>query len=728
MTLKRAGRGVAVALCVMAGVMAGGVPAAAQTPSAAENLVKEARQAYDNTEYERARELLDSVIAQLGTGVEQRALLVNAHELRARTRVNLDDEDGARTDFRTLLLLDPGYLLSAQVAPRVLALFEEVKKTTVGTIALEVTPADALVMLDDKRITTTTPTFDLVGGTHTITASRTGYAGATQTFTVVPGTDPQRIVLALNRTTSSLVLMTSPANVEIVIDGVSRGVTELDPDAKGEAGASVSKKFTIADLQNGRHRIQLRRECYVSAERELDVPKPGDYNLESTKLMPAVASVTITSNAPNATVFVDDTPKGPAPLVLDDVCEGQHDIEVRTAFGRHLRRFTLKPGQREAFQARVRPAFALISDSGAAGDVRGGPDLRMVAENAFQTSGVITLVAPQDKRAQALMAADQLPIDWLAFDILRQPIGKATTIGAPARAEIAGKMMRALSVQGLAAVARDPSGQPNDMLLILLAPGSSEPDVIKWRLEDPASIRDAVRQLDQTPTLYRSSIGVLPIDVHDVDGAVVIAVNPGSSSELAGLRPGDTIVNANGGAIRGVAELAIAVNARQAGDMMRLGVVDPAGAARNVDVAVHAVPNVVSLADRGLLTNKLAVEFTYRTAFIGNPLDEVAVRLNLATLALRLNNSPEATREIERVAGVLKDGKVPGALVESLRGTADFLQGHAAEASGDAAGAERAWRAAATSSGILLSEDGTEPVKDAVEQRLSQLTSTRPGR
>jgi hypothetical protein len=352
--------------------------------------------------------------------------------------------------------------------------------------------------------------------------------------------------------------------------------------------------------------------------------------------------------------------------------------------------------------------------------VRGGPDLRLSAELAFQDTDAITLFAPPEKRAAELMTTDQLPIDWLAFDPLRRPLGRAATIGEPARIEFGTKMARTLASQGIAAVARDPAGTPADMLLILLAPGSAEPDVIRWRLDDPQTVREAVRQLDQAPQLFRASMGVLAIDVQEVDGAVVVSVNTGSSGVAAGIRPGDTIVNAGGAPVTGVVQLLASINAKQAGQALALELKDAAGTSRKADVVVQAVPNLVSLADRALLSNKLAVEYGFRTAGLTDALDEVAVRLNLAALAIRLRNRNDATRDLERVLKVLSEGRIPPALTDALTGTTQYLLGIAAEASGDSASAERAWRTAAQSSSNLLT-DGGEPVRDLAEQRLNQM-------
>ena len=710
-------------------VVAGAVSAFAQSTPADDPMLAEARRAYDATDYEHARELLDSVIAEIGrtSRPEQRPVLGAAYELRARTRFNLKNEDGARTDFRAMLLVDPQYQLAAQVGPRVLALFEEVKKTTVGSVAVKVTPADAVVTLDESKIPSEVASLNLAGGTHTIAATRTGYGPTTQSFTVVPGTDPQTIALVLERISSTIAVITSPANVEVLVDGVSRGVTEPDLEAKPGASGPVSKRFVLADMQNGRHRFEFRRDCYIGTQQEFDVARPSDYQMDPVSLVAAVATVSFDANVPGATVFIDDAPRGPVPLTISDICEGSHTIEVRSAFGRHLKRLELKPGQREVFQARIRPAFAIVSDSGAAGEVRGGADIRLVGEAAFQDTNSITLFAPPAKRVSDLLTADQLPVDWLAFDLIGRPIGKASTIGDPARVAILSRLAKSLNVQGIAAVARNPGGDQSDMLLMLFAPGSAVPDVVRWRTDGPLGVREAVRLLDQVPQLFHSSIGVAAIDVQDTDAAVVVAVSPGSGAEAAGIKVGDAIVSAGGAAVTSVVQLTLSIEAHPAGKPLAIEVKDLAGVSRKADVTVQAIPNVVSLADQALLSNALALQYGYRSSSLADALEEVTVRLNIAALALRLRNRVDAIRELEGVARLTADGRVPPSLADAVNGTTQYLLGLALNAEGDVTGAERAWRTAAQSRSSLLVDNG-EPIKELSEQRLKQSTALGAGR
>jgi len=703
--MKMANQRFGVFVCALLSVIltASGVAYAQARPTDA--VLTEARQAYDATDYERALGLLDSVIAGLGGNPatpDLRQVLVAAYELRARTRINLRNPDGARTDFRALLLLDPSYLLSAQVGPRVAPIFEEVKKTTVGSISVLVTPADAQVTVDDTKIATEVKAMNLVGGLHNISALRTGYKATTQQFAVVPGTEQQVITLVLERVSSNLAIITSPANITVLVDGVTRGVTELDAEGKAADGGLLSKRFIITDLPNGRHKVEFKRECFLSSEQDFDVEKPSDYKIEAVKLTPAVATVTVNGTAPGATVFVDDTPRGPVPTTLDDICQGAHIFEVRTSFGRHVKRMDLKAGQRESFQANIRPAFALITDSGAQAGIRGGQDLRLAAENAFAESSTITLFAPPEKVAADVLSADSLPADWLWFDMLRRPQGAAATIAEQARGIFAAGIARKLNAQGVAAVAREPGGDQAAMLLILMAPGSTEPDVFKWRLDNPQSTRDTLRELDQVPPLFRASIGVLGIDVEDIDGVVVAAVDRAGGAELAGVKAGEIITGVNGAPVRGAVDLLGSIRTKAAGEKVSLDLKDRSGMARKIDVAIQSVPNVVSLADKDLPANKLLLEYGYRTSALANALEETAVRLNVAALSLRLKNRAAALQELKRVVDVVAEGRIPQPLSDSIGGTAQYLTGLAAEESGDSRGAEAAWRQAAQSQGTLL--------------------------
>ena len=693
--------------------------------------VEEARQAFEATNYEQTRDLLDGLISRIsgGTGdAAQRQTLLAAYELRGRARLVLRDEEGARSDFRTVLSMNPSAALAPQAGPRALEVFDDVRRLTVREVVISVSPADAIVTLGSVRVTDRPATMLLViGGSYEIAATRGGYRSKAQNLAIVPGTGPLEVPIELEREFATLMVMTAPANVEVLIDGAARGRTEPDPAAAAQAalGASaISKPLLLDNVTAGRHRLEFRRDCYISSEQTLDIERPDDVKVPLVRLTPAVASVAISSDVAGATIFVDDAPRGAPPQTLSDLCQGPHVIEVRTRGGRHVRRLDARAGQQETFVARVRPAFAIVSDSGANAGSVGAPDLRLMTETVFQDSKTVTLFASPATRTQELIAADTLPVDWLAFDTLRRPIAGATKVGELARRGTGGRLAKAFDAQGVAAVARDPAGDRSDMLLILLAPGSAKPDVLKWRVDNPVSVRQAASRMDDIPAITRASIGALAIDVLDVPGAVIASIEPGGAAATASLQPGEAIVSVGTTAVTSAAQLLTLVNAHPSSQPLSLEVRDRAGTSRKVDVTAQRVPRLVEERDQTVLSNVLAVQFASQAYSAPTPLDEVAVRLNLAGALMRVGNWNDATRELEAVIKLAAGGPFAAPVKDAITGSAQYLLGACAEASGDAPGAERAWGVAAQSSSALLT-DGAEPIKELAERRLAELRQSR---
>lgn len=693
--------------------------------------IEEARQAFEATNYEQTRDLLDGLISRISAGTgdaAQRQTLLAAYELRGRARLLTRDEEGARSDFRTVLSMNPSAELPAQAGPRALEVFDEVRKLSVREVVVTVRPADAVVTLGALRLNDRPAVVPLaIGSSHEIVATRSGYRSKAQTLTIVPGTGPLEVPLELEREFATLTLLTAPANVEVLVDGASRGRTEPDPKAAGQTPAGVaasSRPLLVDNVTAGRHRVEFRRDCYIGSEQTIDIERPDDVKIPLVRLMPAVASVEISSDASGGTIFVDDAPRGAPPQTLTDLCQGPHVIEVRTRAGRHMRRLDVKAGQKETFVARVRPAFAIVSDSGANAGIVGAPDLRLMAETVFQDAKTVTLFASPATRTQELVAADSLPVDWLAFDPLRRPMAGAVKVGELARRGTGGRLAKAFDAQGVAAVARDPAGDRSDMLLILLAPGSAKPDVLRWRVDSPASVRQAAGRMDDVPAVTRSSLGLLAIDVLDVSGAVIVSVEPGGGAAAAGLQPGEAIVSASGTSVTSAAQLLALVNAHPPAQPLSVEIRDRVGTTRKVDVTAQRVPRLVAERDQTVLSNVLAVQFASQAYSAPTPLDEVAIRLNLAGALMRVDNWSDATRELESVIKLTASSSFVPSVKDAITGSAQYLLGACAEASGDAPAAERAWGLAAQSSSALLT-DGAEPIKELAERRLADLRQSR---
>src|SRR5262249_18769788 len=144
-----------------------------------------------------------------------------------RSKYGLDNEPGARADFAALLRLDPVYTLTGQVSPRVVAIFDDVVKSIVSQIKLTITPPTAEVRVDGV-ISPSNAMMPIAVGDHTIAAKQAGYRAVTQPATVIAG-QMAEVTIALERVSSVLAVVTAPAGVQVVIDGVSHGKTEPGP-------------------------------------------------------------------------------------------------------------------------------------------------------------------------------------------------------------------------------------------------------------------------------------------------------------------------------------------------------------------------------------------------------------------------------------------------------------------------------------------------------------------
>lgn len=684
----------------------------------------EAKRLFDTLNYEQAATALDRLVAGMPAPPIRDLALVrvfaNAYELRARARFFLGDVDGAKSDFRALVRIAPGYEIS-QVSAKVKAVYDEVVKTSLGRIVLNLTPADAELEIDGVPFAAVAGPIPVSVGSHTIAARRSGCRPASQSISVAAGAS-QEVVLVLERVSASLQFVTVPPGAEIVVDGAGRGRTEAGalppsyadwPGKLGLAAEAFSKPFTLDDLPLGTHVIEFQLPCHTPVERRVVVEKLDDYRLDPVRLQKAVASVYVDSPTAGVTVLLDGEPRGPAPLSLDDVCEGGHVVEMRSPSGRYLQRIAAKTGDKLTVQGTIKPAVALLAVNGLPEGYR-GPDLRLGIERALSGARSLTFFAPPAEKVQQALKTESLSSGWLAFDRSRRPMGTAASaITDGARLELARRLGTVLEVQGLAEATVRPGGDRNEYLLTILSADSAQPDVLEITLENPPSINAAILRLDAAPAFYRPSVGLSVADVLDVPGAVVIGVDGGAGR--AALSPGDVIVQAGGKPVPDAAAFGATLAARQANEKLAVEARDRAGAVRRAELNVSMAPRLLAMSDQTWMFNSLVLSLRSRLVGAGGQADDV-IRLNLAVALMRVGNWADARAELGRVT------LPPGPGVSN--GTVQYLLGLCHEALGQPADADRAWRAAATDAESLLTEDGPA-IKDLAERKLSALGGRR---
>ena len=682
--------------------------------AAADPQYAEAKRLFEALDYESAIRALDLAVAGLEVRPAQdpvrRELLPNAYEMRARSKFGLGDQNGAKADFIALLKVDAGHALTGQVSPRVVTLFEDAVKQTVTTLNLAVTPPTAKIELDGVPVSANN-TLPVTIGDHIVSADQIGYRKAQQNFSAEAG-KPAAVEIALERVSSVLNILTAPADVEVTIDGVKRGKTAAGPppasynDAIARANvpaAQVSSVMVVADVPVGAHVIEATRDCYVKVETRVPIEKPDDYTIGPIALKHAVASLAVRSNDPGAQVFVDGQARGAAPYTTPDLCEGEHTVELRSAAGRYFKRVQARTGDSVSIDGVLKPAFAVVS---AFGQAAGSPDLRTVVERVFDPAVSVTMFAPPADQADQALKANQLTPSWLAFDANKRPMGTSPDVVPAMRRDAAAKLAATFGAQGVASVTLL---DRNRVVVSLLAAVSGDPDVIEVSLDNADSVKNAIAYVDRMPSLFRPSIGVIAINVADVAGAVVTAVDPSGPAAKAGIHVGDTLVKANNQPVADAAALATLLGSRKGNDDLALEVKDRTGAAKRTDLKIAMTPRLIGIADQTLVVNAILVGLKARLLGTPDPTEEAVLRLNLAAALARVEAWSDAKTELQRV-------KLPeGAGV--AEGTVQYLLGLCAERLGNRAEAETAFKAAATSDS-LLTEDGP-PVKELAQAKLT---------
>jgi hypothetical protein len=237
--------------------------------------------------------------------------------------------------------------------------------------------------------------------------------------------------------------------------------------------------------------VELRRDCFVAVTQRVEVERPDDYTVGPVTLRPAVATVSMTATQQGAQVFIDGRERGVAPLKVTDVCEGAHVVEFRTRFGSDSKRIDAKAGVDVSVEGTLKPAFAIVSTSGAAA---AQPDLRVIVERVFASAQSVRLVAPPPDEAEKALKANQLSVDWLATDAAGRPVGASAQLAGAVRNEMSSKLADAFRVQGVASVT---SIDPSRVIVALLSAGSGAPDVLEVTLDNQQSVAAAVSRLDR---------------------------------------------------------------------------------------------------------------------------------------------------------------------------------------------------------------------------------------
>src|SRR2546425_263152 len=288
--------------------------ASAQAPAASEAVQRElqvvqdqlarATLEFEGSQQSRSIVLFDEVIARL-ENVQRpgplpprgRDLLAEAYERRGRAYFNIGLQEKASENFRLLIQLKPDHVISREkVSPKIVDLFNSVKKVLVGYVAVSSKPAGA-------RVT-------LVGG------GETKDLGLTDFF-------PQEV-------------LAGEYTVEIAKEGFRTEAKTLNIAPRATETVQVDLVRTLATQP-----LEFRRKCYETVRRTLETARAEDYEVEPGRLDDSLASLRLTSDPPGAKIYLNGEAKGVTPAELEGICSGRVRVEVKHQAGKFIKDLAL---------------------------------------------------------------------------------------------------------------------------------------------------------------------------------------------------------------------------------------------------------------------------------------------------------------------------------------------------------------------------------------------------
>jgi tetratricopeptide (TPR) repeat protein len=685
--------------------------AAQREMSQVQDLLARAVAEFDGPQQSRSIVLFDEIISRLEDLRRQQALpprgreiLAESFELRGRAYYTIGLQEKASDSFRSLVQLQPSYVMSKEkVSPKIVDFFNSVKKALIGYIAVSSKPAGARVTLNGEFLSLTDffP-LEVLAGEYLVEVSREGYRTETQAVSIAPKAT-ETLQLELVRTAASAFFITDPPGVEIWVDGQLRATTtgSLSPDhsdyarSRGLDPARASERTEIGSLGLGSHVVELKKKCHEPLRMTLDVPDPQDYETEPVRLEESLASLALTSDPPGARIFLDGEAMGVTPRELDGVCSGRHRLEVKHAAGKFLKDIVLAKDENVSLDCPIRPSLAflgVVAESAAA-----ERNLPLVEERLIQnlSTGIRTLnffVAPRET-VDRLLEAEGLT---------RKGLVSAARTEADVVRRVTEKLAVALEVEGFLVAVLPEERLQRTAVLQLLAAGNATPDPWEVTWGEGASYLRFVSAVDQKATLYQPWTGIIAVDTLLHEGPPVLRVVSSSPAEQAGIRPGDVLLAVEGRAVKRTADLLGAVAGKRPGERLSLSLRGPSGP-RTAELTLGETPQEIPLNDPALLYNKVMMDL--RQQAVGYPGTEVAAfaQLNLALCAMHFGDYAAAHEHLLKARGLLPQR--PGL----SQGTALYYLGLALENLGseyrkEAAEAYRA--ASAFKDATLFNNDG----------------------
>jgi len=680
---------------------------------AAQDILGRAVVEFEGPQQSRSIVSFDDVIARLeGVRIRYdlptraRDMLVQAYEYRGRAYYGIGLQEKASENFRSIVLLKPDHAFSQEdVSPKIVNLFNSVKKSLVGYLAVSSDPPGAQVTLvgtmGDRRELGLTDFFPLevLAGDYTVEISKQGYRTETRLLNIGP-TVTETLEVPLERVLASVFFITQPADVEVWIDGELRVTTSgnLAPDhydrarARGLDPSRASARIEVPNLSLGSHTIEFRRECYETLKRTFDTSLPQDYELQPVRLEDSLASLKLTSEPPGARIYINGDARGVTPSQIDGICSGKVRVEVKHAAGKFLQDLVLAKDEALSLDCPIRPTLAFL-----------GVEAESTAGNRYREEAAERIFENFNSRLKSVNFIEA-PAEAVNRVLEQEEATRSTLLpGSGSESDlvrrVGDKLASALEVQGFMLAVLPEERLQRTARLYLLAAGNTTAERLDVVFGESASYLQAIEQLDRRFTSNRTWSGLITVDTLMGQGVPLLRVVGGSPAAVAGLQPGDRVEAIDGQPVQQTVEILAAVAAKKPGD--RLGVhVQGAGGVRTEELVLGETVREIPLFDPDLNYNRAMMEL--RGVVEGYPGTEQAAyaELNLALCAMHFGDFAGAHDWLQKAKKELPDR--PGL----SRGTAYYYLGVALGRLGYLPQGREAYQQAAATEATLIDNDG----------------------
>jgi tetratricopeptide (TPR) repeat protein len=643
--------------------------------------LKNGRDLFNGLKFPEAIAEFDAIVQAYDAGKLQDAgpegakMVSEALDLRARAYFNLGDRSRAATDFEKLLSVNIDYQFDKQkVSPKVVELFEQVKRENMGTLTLITDPPGADAFLNEDSIgLTPLVSRPVMKGTPKLKILLKGFREHEENLVLNPRAEVRREI-KLTPSQRILQFITEPAGVNVLVDGKLAGTTfgalphELQSLAK-DAGLDPSRSsapLLVPHVDPGAHEVRFEKECFGSQSRsiqvKLDLERNDPQTFQPIALKEERGQIRIVSHPSGAEVLVDGKPVGTTPLQQAVVCAGERDIRlVKKGEGTWFERVRVKSDAVNLIDATLRPTLVYLGTFRLDEWKRlSWSDEDKLLLDKLATLRTVNQVHSEDqlKQFRSVLLTDLAPPEE------SEKLRKGAGLPASRVLEGLGKFQADLLLWGVSVQEQGGKGYQS---LYLYSAEQPSPDVTRLDLAKETDLTEYLAHLDRPPDLKRPWIGATFADTLLGEGPVTVRVVKSGPAAQAGLLPSDQILTMNSRKASDAGALSVAQAGWKAGEAVSLSI-RRAGQNKNLTFNVGESPVLIPLYSPDLLYNKALADYRQMSRGGDQPLDRALAQVNLGLAFMHFKAYDKALSESFSVVNLPAGSGIS-------RGTVRYYQG-----------------------------------------------------